>query len=110
MLKFVRYYFDFKFKYYIILILVFNNAEYSEQLRQMVKLSPFVATISIINVFLNTCISHPNVTETKNWFDKLTQILNLLTITLVAISLIGVSTVPHGKMHTATDISNTSVI
>lgn len=44
--------------------ILFNKAEYMELLRQMVKTSPFVAAVTILNVFLQSCISHPQVTET----------------------------------------------
>lgn len=78
-------------------------------LRQMVKLAPFIATIAIINVFLQSCISHPNVSNTKGFFAKLSKIVHLLALTLVAISLIGCSTVPHGQLHPETQILNTTI-
>ena len=78
-------------------------------LRQMVKFSPFIATIAIINVFLQSCISHPNISNTRGCFSKLSKIVHLLALTLVAISLIGCSTVPHGKLHPDTNIMNTTI-
>jgi hypothetical protein len=78
-------------------------------LRQMVKFAPFIATIAIINVFLQSCISHPNVANTRGFFAKLSKITHLLALTLVAISLIGCSTVPHGKLHPDTNIMNTTI-
>lgn len=78
-------------------------------LRQMVKLSPFIATIAIINVFLQSCISHPNISGTKGLFAKLSKIIHLLALTLIAISLIGCSTVPHGQLHPDTQIMNTTI-
>jgi hypothetical protein len=78
-------------------------------LRQMVKFAPFIATIAIINVFLQSCISHPNVANTTGFFAKLSKITHLLALTLVAISLIGCSTVPHGKLHPDTNIMNTTI-
>jgi hypothetical protein len=78
-------------------------------IRQMIKLSPFIATISIINVFLQSCISHPNIVGTKGFFAKLSKIIHLLALTMVAISLLGCSTVPHGKLHPETNILNTTI-
>jgi len=80
-----------------------------DMLRQMIKLSPFIATISIINVFLQSCISHPNVAGAQGFFTKLSKIIHLLALTMIAISLIGCSTVPHGKLHPDTNISNTTI-
>jgi Lipase maturation factor len=78
-------------------------------LRQMIKFAPFIATIVVINVFLQSCISHPNVSNSRGFFAKLTRIIHLLALTLLAISLIGASTVPHGKLHPDTNIMNTSI-
>lgn len=78
-------------------------------LRQMIKLSPFISTIAIINVFLQSCISHPKVINAKGFFGKLSKIIHLLALTMVAISLVGCSTVPHGILHPNTDISNTTI-
>lgn len=78
-------------------------------LRQMVKLSPFVATIAIINVFLQSCISHPNISGTKGFFAKLSKIIHLLALALLAISLVGCSTVPHGQLHPETQIMETTI-
>lgn len=78
-------------------------------IRQMIKLSPFIATISIINVFLQSCISHPSVVNAKGFFAKVSKIIHLLALTMIAISLIGCSTVPHGKLHPDTNISNTTI-
>lgn len=80
-----------------------------DMLRQMIKLAPFIATISIINVFLQSCISHPSVSGAKGIFAKLSKIIHLLALTMVAISLIGCSTVPHGRLHPETNISNTTI-
>lgn len=78
-------------------------------LRQMIKLAPFIATISIINVFLQSCISHPSISGADGLFAKLSKIIHLLALTMVAISLIGCSTVPHGRLHPETNISNTTI-
>jgi Lipase maturation factor len=78
-------------------------------LRQMIKLAPFIATISIMNVFLQSCISHPSVADAKGFFSKLSKIIHLLALTMVAISLVGCSTVPHGNLHAETNIMNTSI-
>jgi hypothetical protein len=78
-------------------------------LRQMVKLSPFIATIAIINVFLQSCVSHPNVINTQGFFAKLSRVIHLLALTLIAISLVGCSTVPHGQLHPETQILNTTI-
>lgn len=78
-------------------------------IRQMIKLSPFIVTISIINVFLQSCISHPNVAGAKGFFAKVSRIIHLLALTMVAISLVGCSTVPHGRLHPETNISNTTI-
>lgn len=75
----------------------------------MIKLAPFIATISMINVFLQSCIYHPSVALAEGIFGKLTKIIHLLALTMLAISLIGCSTVPHGKLHPDTDISSTSI-
>lgn len=75
----------------------------------MIKLAPFIATISIINVFLQSCISHPNVADAKGFFSKLSKIIHLLALTMIAISLIGCSTVPHGNLHSETNIMNTTI-
>lgn len=90
-------------------ILVSTKTEYSNMIRQMIKLSPFIATISIINVFLQSCISHPNVADAKGFFTRITKIIHLLAMTMVAISLVGCSTVPHGRLHPETNISNTTI-
>lgn len=64
---------------------MFNKAEYMEILRQMVKLSPFVAAITMINVFLQSCISHPQIAENVsvqnelNESRKLIFLLNIIT-------------------------------
>ena len=78
-------------------------------LRQMIKLSPFIATITVINVFLQSCVYHPTVLSSKGFFAKITKIIHLLALTMLAISLIGCSTVPHGKLHPETNISSTSI-
>lgn len=52
-------------------------------IRQMIKLAPFIVTISIINVFLQSCISHPNIASTKGFFSKLSKIIHLLALTMV---------------------------
>lgn len=91
------------------LFTVFTREEYMNVLRQMVKLSPFIATIAVINAFLQSCISHPNITTANGFFSKLSKIVHLLALTLVAISLIGCSTVPHGQMHPETQIMNTTI-
>ncbi|KAG5681137.1 hypothetical protein PVAND_010597 [Polypedilum vanderplanki] len=88
---------------------LFTRQQYMGVLRQMVKFAPFIATISIINVFLQSCISHPNIRNTKGIFAKLSKIIHLLALTLVSISLIGCSTVPHGKLHPDTNIINTTI-
>lgn len=97
------------FKKNFFLFLVITKVEYMDILRQMIKLAPFIATISIINVFLQSCISHPTISEAKGFFAKLSKIIHLLALTMVAISLIGCSTVPHGKLHPETNISNTTI-
>lgn len=89
--------------------IAFTREEYMNMLRTMVKFSPFIATIVIINVFLQSCISHPNIANTKGFFAKLSKITHLLALTLVAISLVGCSTVPHGKIHPDTNIMNTTI-
>lgn len=78
-------------------------------IRQMIKLAPFIVTISIINVFLQSCISHPDITNAKGFFAKLSKIIHLLALAMVAISLVGCSTVPHGRLHPETNISNTTI-
>lgn len=78
-------------------------------IRQMIKLAPFIVTISIINVFLQSCISHPNIAGVQGFFAKLSKIVHLLALTMVAISLVGCSTVPHGRLHPETNISNTTI-
>lgn len=78
-------------------------------IRQMIKLAPFLATISIINVFLQSCIYHPNISDAKGFFSKLTKTIHLLALTMLAISFIGCSTVPHGRLHPETNISDTSI-
>lgn len=93
----------------ILFLLVYNKAEFLDMLRQMIKLSPFIATISIINVFLQSCISHPNIADARGFFSKLSKIIHLLALTMVAISLIGCSTVPHGNLHSETNILNTTI-
>lgn len=80
-----------------------------DMLRQMIKLAPFIATISMINVFLQSCISHPSITEAHGIFVKLSKIIHLLALTMIAISLIGCSTVPHGRLHPETNISDTTI-
>lgn len=75
----------------------------------MVKLSPFVATISIINVFLQSCIWHPNMTNAKGLMEKVSKIIHLLALTLLAIALVGCSTVPHGNLHPQTNIAGTAI-
>lgn len=75
----------------------------------MVKLSPFVATISIINVFLQSCIWHPNMSNAKGLMEKVSKIIHLLALTLLAIALVGCSTVPHGNLHPQTNISGTAI-
>ncbi|XP_070496051.1 lipase maturation factor 2-like [Chironomus tepperi] len=89
--------------------ILFTKQQYMDMLRQMIKFSPFIATIAIINVFLQSCISHPNISNTRGFFSKLSKIVHLLALTLVAISLIGCSTVPHGKLHPDTNIMNTTI-
>lgn len=78
-------------------------------LRQLIKLSPFIATISLINVFLQSCISHPNIYGSKGFFNKLWKIVHLLSLSMIAISLVGCSTVPHGNLHPDTNITSTSI-
>lgn len=56
---------------------------YMDLIRQMIKLAPFVVTISIINVFLQSCISHPNIANTRGFFAKLSKIIHLLALTMV---------------------------
>lgn len=88
---------------------MFTKSQYMDILRQMIKLAPFIATISIINVFLQSCISHPNIVGAQGFFAKLSKIIHLLALTMVAISLIGCSTVPHGNLHPETNIANTTI-
>lgn len=107
---------------------VFTKETFKDLIRQMIKLAPFVVTISIINVFLQSCISHPDIASTRGFFAKLSKIIHLLALTMVvsmtgvvhgaiidflqifqAISLVGVSTVPHGNLHPETNIANTSI-
>ncbi len=78
-------------------------------LRQMIKLSPLVATVGIINVFLQSCISHPSISEAKGFFAKLSKIIHLLALAMLAISIVGCSTVPHGQLHPETQIMNTTI-
>lgn len=78
-------------------------------LRQMVKFGPFVATFAIINVFLQSCISHPSISGTKGFFGKLSKIIHLLALAMLAISLVGCSSVPHGQLHPETQIINTTI-
>lgn len=78
-------------------------------LRQMVKLSPFVVTISFINVFLQSCISHPRITEAEGFVNKSMQVLYLVCLTFGALVFLGASTVPHGRLHPETNISNTTI-
>lgn len=96
-------------KFHQNLISVFTKEQYMDILRQMIKLAPFIATISMINVFLQSCISHPIMVEAKGFFSKLSKIIHLLALTMVAISLIGCSTVPHGNLHPETNIANTTI-
>lgn len=99
-----------KFKYaFTVKIPVFTRQQYMDVLRQMIKFSPFIATIATINTFLQSCISHPNIVNTRGFFAKLSKIIHLLALTLVAISLIGCSTVPHSKLHPETNIMNTTI-
>lgn len=100
---------EFFFVIFNKIFLVFTRQQYMHVLRQMVKFSPFIATIATINVFLQSCVSHPNIAGTKGFFAKLSKIIHLLALTLVAISLIGCSTVPHGKLHPDTNIMNTTI-
>lgn len=78
-------------------------------LRQMVKLSPFIATIVIINVFLQSCISHPRIVNDTSFFMKILHVAYLVVMTLMGLTFIALSTVPHGKLHPDTNIANTSI-
>lgn len=75
----------------------------------MVKLSPFIVTISLINVFLQSCISHPRIVYADGFIKKLMQFLYLVGLTLGVMVFLGASTVPHGRLHPETNISNTSI-
>ncbi|CRL02212.1 CLUMA_CG015063, isoform A [Clunio marinus] len=88
---------------------LFTKNQYSDIIHQMIKLSPFIMTISILNVFLQSCIAHPEITSAKGFFGKLSKIIHLLALTMIAISLVGCSTVPHGRLHPDTNISNTTI-
>jgi hypothetical protein len=88
---------------------VINREDYMDILRQMVKLSPFVVTISIINVFLQSCISHPRIVDAGSFAKKLMQFIYLVGLTLGVMIFLGASTVPHGRLHPETNISNTSI-
>lgn len=78
-------------------------------LRQLIKLSPFIATISLINVFLQSCISHPNIYGSQGFFNKLSKIIHLLALSMIAVALVAASTVPHGNLHPDTNITSTEI-
>jgi hypothetical protein len=88
---------------------VIDKTEFQELLRQLIKLSPFIVTISLINVFLQSCISHPNIYGTKGFLNKLSKIIQLLSMSMIAVALVGCSTVPHGNLHRETNITSTRI-
>lgn len=86
-----------------------EKPQFMELLRQLIKLSPFIVTISLINSFLQSCISHPNIYGTKGFLNKLSKIIQLLAMSMIAIALVGCSTVPHGNLHRETNITTTKI-
>jgi hypothetical protein len=75
----------------------------------MIKLAPLLAIVTILYGFMNSIITHDAIRKPSNVLMKSLNIAALLLFTVISLGLIGISTVPHGKLHTATNISHNSV-
>jgi Lipase maturation factor len=89
--------------------IAFTKTQYMDTLEKMVKISPLVALISILYGFLNTIITHDAIRKPTNLITKTISVGKLLLFTIIALGLVGVSTVPHGKLHANTNISMSTV-
>lgn len=86
----------------------FTKDQYAEVLQVLVQLGPMVAVVCVIATFLKTIFSN-QFQKTSNVFKKLLQIINLLFFTVAAVGIIALSTVPHGNITPATNITSTQM-
>lgn len=71
-----------------------------ETIEKFVILSGSVAIISVINVFMQSCVSHPTIYAPKNgYMGKFSKIVQLFAMSLVAIALVSCSFLPLCSFH-----------
>ncbi|XP_037051914.1 lipase maturation factor 2-like [Bradysia coprophila] len=83
--------------------------KYLEILRQSIKPAPLLATFVIISTFLINLVSHRTIIQTRTFFQKIYGANILLSFSIIAISMVLVSMVPHGNIDSSTNITNSDL-